>query len=366
MTRLEQLNQQGQSIWYDNIHRSLIDSGELAGLIDNGITGVTSNPAIFKQAIVDGSDYDPAILLLTAADQSPKHIYETLALEDIRRTADLLRPIYDRTQSVDGYVSLEVNPALAHDTAGTVVEARRLRQLVDRPNLMIKVPATPAGIPALKQLISEGINVNVTLIFGLPVYAAVVEAYTAGLEALADKGSDLSQVTSVASFFVSRVDTAVDSALAEIGNASLQGRIAIANAKVAYSLFKYHCSQTRWQNLSRQGAKVQRLLWASTGTKNPQYPDTLYVDELIGADTINTVPPATLSAFMNNGKVDPTLGVGLDEAKDQLAQLADLGIAMERVTRELLHEGVAAFAKAFEALLTGIGQKQDQFNAKSS
>ncbi len=363
MTKLHALTKLGQSIWYDNIRRALIDSGELQALLDQGVTGVTSNPSIFEKAIVGSADYDAAIRALAAGNRSAGELYEALALADIRRTADLLRPIYDRTDAVDGYVSLEVSPALAHDTEGTITEARRLRGALDRPNVMIKVPATPAGMPAIEKLIGEGISVNVTLVFGLSAYEAVAEAYIAGLETLLGNGGDLRRVASVASFFVSRVDTAVDAALAKIGDTSLQGKIAIANAKLAYGRFREILAQERWQALALQGARVQRLLWASTGTKNPAYPDTLYVDALIAADTVNTVPPASLNAFLDHGTVRATLEAGLDEAKQQLGRLAELGIDIEAITRKLLDEGVAAFAKSFASLLDGVQKKRDTFQS---
>lgn len=363
MTKLQNLTKLGQSIWYDHIRRALIDSGELQELIDSGVMGITSNPSIFEKAISGSADYDEAIRSMAAEGKSAETIYEILAIEDIQRAADMLRPIYDRMGSRDGYISLEVSPTLAHDTEGTISEALRLHGLLDRPNVMIKVPATPAGIPAVQRLIGEGININVTLIFGLSAYEAVSEAYIAGLETLAGKGGDIGQVASVASFFVSRVDTAVDEALSGIGNTSLQGRIAIANSKVAYGRFREILAQERWQMLARQGARVQRLLWASTETKNPVYPDTFYVDALIGADTVNTVPPATLNAFVDHGTVAATLAQGLDDAKQQLAQLAEMGIDLEAITRRLLDEGVAAFAKSFESLMTGVHEKLEKFRS---
>lgn len=303
MTKLHELTQLGQSIWYDNIRRALLDSGGLQALLVDGVMGVTSNPSIFEKAIGGSSDYDTAIKALAGSTQTDEQIYESLALEDIQRTADLLRPIYEATRGVDGYISLEVSPALAHDTAGAIADSRRLFAALNRPNVMIKVPATPAGIPAIETLIGEGINVNVTLIFSLAHYEAVAAAYLAGLEKLSVNGGDLSRVASVASFFISRVDTAVDDRLADLGHTELQGKIGIANAKVAYGRFQQIFSGNRWQALAEKGARVQRPLWASTGSKNPAYPDTLYVDQLIGPNTVNTVPPATLTAFRNHGTV---------------------------------------------------------------
>ncbi len=298
MTKLHELTKHGQSIWYDNIRRALIDSGELQALLDAGVMGVTSNPSIFEKAIAGSADYDVAIQELVTDGKSVEEIYEALAIEDIQRTADLLRPIYDNTKGVDGYVSLEVRPTLAHDTEGTIADAQRYHAALGRPNVMIKVPATPAGIPAIEALIGEGININVTLIFGRDTYEAVAEAYIAGLEKLAASGGDVSKVASVASFFISRVDAAIDNALADMNNNALPGKISIANAKVAFARSHEIFSGDRWRKLAGQGARVQRLLWASTGTKSPTYPDTLYLNELIGQDTVNTVPPATLNASL--------------------------------------------------------------------
>jgi len=360
MTKLHDLTQLGQSIWYDNIRRALINSGELQALLDDGVMGVTSNPSIFEKAIAGSADYDEAIKALAGSAQSDEQIYESLALEDIRRTADLLRPIYEATNGVDGYVSLEVSPMLAHDTTGTIADARRLFTALDRPNVMIKVPATPAGIPAIETLISEGINVNVTLIFSLAHYEVVAEAYMTGLEKRALSGGDISRVASVASFFISRVDTAVDNALADMSNTGLQGKIGIANAKVAYGRFRQLFSGTRWAALAEKGAQVQRPLWASTGTKSPTHPDTLYIDQLIGPDTVNTVPPATLTAFRDHGTVAALLGENLDEAQTQLAQLAELGIDLDAITQKLQDDGVAAFAKSFAALIARVADKRQK------
>ncbi len=360
MTKLHDLSKLGQSIWFDFIRRSLITSGELQALVDKGVRGVTSNPTIFEKAIAGSADYDDDLNRLVGEGESVEEIYEVLALDDIVRAADVLRLVYDQTQGADGYVSLEVSPTLAHDTRGTVADARRLFAALDRPNIMIKVPATPAGIPAIETLIGEGINVNVTLIFSLAHYQAVAEAYIGGLERLAADGGDLSKVASVASFFVSRVDTAVDRQLEEMGEVDLQGKIAIANAKVAYAYFGEAFSGARWDKLAARGARVQRPLWASTGTKNPLYPDTLYVDSLIGPDTVNTVPPATLQAFLDHGTAASTLEAGLEDAQAQLARLADLGIDLEAITQKLQDDGVASFAKSFESLMASIAQKREK------
>ncbi|CAB5155821.1 Transaldolase (EC [Olavius algarvensis associated proteobacterium Delta 3] len=372
MTKLEALATQGQSVWYDYIRRSLITSGELASLVAQGVRGVTSNPAIFEKAIAGSSDYDPAIKALIAEDTSVEAIYESLAIVDIQMAADVLRSVYDDTDGYDGYVSLEVSPELANDTHGTVTEAIRLFTTVARPNVMIKVPATPAGIPAIAELIGYGVNVNVTLIFGVDNYAAVADAYLSGLERLAetgptvDGGHGVDRVASVASFFVSRVDTAVDAALEAIGNSDLQGTIAIANGKVAYARFQNIFSGDRWDRLAGQGAQVQRVLWASTGTKNPAYPDTLYVDELIGPDTVNTLPPSTLKAFADHGRVHGTLTAGVKEARSRLDRLADLGIRLEDVTQKLQNEGVDAFARPFRSLMASIAQKKEDLQYLSS
>lgn len=357
MTKLHELNRLGQSIWYDNIRRALLDNGEMQALIEAGVTGVTSNPTIFEKAIVGSSDYDTELRQLIAAGMPVGAIYEKLAIADIQRTADLLRPVYERTGGADGYVSLEVSPTLAHDTEGTIAEARRLFAALERPNVMIKIPATPAGIPAITSAIASGINVNVTLIFSLAQYEAVANAYIAGLEQRAAAGGDVAKIASVASFFVSRVDTKVDKALEQRGNTDLLGTIAIANAKLAYARFKEIFSGARWETLAARGARVQRPLWASTGTKNPRYPDTLYVDGLSGPDTVNTVPPATLQALLDHATVAATLESGVDEARARIARLAELGIDFDTITAELLDEGVASFAKSFEDLMEGIAAK---------
>jgi transaldolase len=366
MTKLEQLAELGQAVWLDFIRRSLITSGRLQTLVDEGLRGMTSNPTIFDKAIAGSDDYDEDLRRLVVSTRPVMEIYEALAMDDIRRAADVLRPVYNATNGIDGYVSLEVNPHLAHDTEGTVAEARRLFAALGRPNVMIKVPATPAGVPAIRTLIGDGVNVNVTLIFSLDHYRAVAEAYISGLEDLAARGGILPQVASVASFFVSRIDTAVDQALdSRAGSAQspassvqvLKGKIAIASAKAAYALFAKIFAGERWEHIAAQGARVQRPLWASTSTKNPDYPDTLYVDTLIGPHTVNTLPPATLDALRDHGEVALTLETGLDEAKAQLARLADLGIDLAAITQQLQDDGVAAFASSFDALLSSIGEK---------
>ncbi len=386
MTKLHQLADLGQAIWLDYIRRSFITSGDLQALIDDGLRGITSNPTIFEKAIAGSTDYDDDLHRLVDDGESVEEVYEALTLDDIQQAADLLRPVHDATDGADGYVSLEVSPNLAYDTEGTIAEARRLFAELGRPNVMIKVPATPEGIPAIETLIGDGINVNVTLIFSLAQYEAVANAYIAGLEKLAAAGGDpstalrqaqddssgrgLSKVASVASFFVSRVDAAVDHQLDvltrqyPISNTEyLQGRIAIANAKAAYARFRQIFSGERWERLAAQGARVQRPLWASTSTKNPTYPDTLYVDSLIGPDTVNTVPPATLNAFRDHGTVAPTLEASLDEVRANLARLAELDVDLDAITQELLDEGVAKFAQSFESLMATIAEKRDRLLA---
>jgi transaldolase len=360
MTKLHELMGMGQSIWYDNIRRALLESGEMQSLIDQGVTGVTSNPSIFEKAIAGSSDYDEALFRLVEEGKSVEEIYESLAIEDIQRTADLLRPIYERTEGLDGYVSFEVSPKLAHDTTGSIEEAKRLYRQVARPNVMIKVPGTQAGIPAIEALIGEGININVTLIFSLSNYEAIAEAYIKGLESVANRGGDLRKVASVASFFISRVDSAVDRELEAINDPDLLGKIAIANAKVAYSRFHEIFSGERWERLTQAGARVQRPLWASTSTKNQLYPDTLYVDELIGAQTVNTIPPSTLQAYLDHGVVSRTLDKDLDIAEAQLKRLAESGVELDVITENLQDEGVEAFAKSFEALLLSVADKQER------
>lgn len=363
MTELRELADLGQAVWLDYIRRSFIASGELQALIDQGVTGVTSNPTIFEKAIAGSTDYDDALHRLVDAGKNAEEIYEALVLEDIQKATDVLHPVYERTEGADGYVSLEASPKLAHDTEGTIAEAQYLFAALNRPNVMIKVPATPAGIPAIETLIGEGINVNVTLMFSLAQYEAVADAYIAGLEKLAESGGDVTCIASVASFFVSRVDTAVDRALEEIGETELQGKIAVANAKVVYALFQDTFSGSRWERLSSLGARVQRPLWASTSTKNLLYADTLYVDGLIGPHTVNTLPPATLQAFLDHGRAAPTLDTSLQQARDQLEQLSDLGVDLDAITRRLLDDGVDAFARSFDALMASIKEKCERLRA---
>ncbi|MCH7787500.1 MAG: bifunctional transaldolase/phosoglucose isomerase, partial [Chloroflexi bacterium] len=360
---LQQVNALGQSVWYDNIRRGHIKSGELQRLIDSGVTGLTSNPTIFEKAIAGSTDYDDALLALVADRKSASDIFESLATQDIRDAADLMRSIYEQADGADGFASFEVSPHLAHDTDGTILEGRRLFALLDRPNVMIKVPATPEGVPAVRQLISEGINVNVTLIFSLEAYEQVREAYIGGLEELAASGGDVSRVASVASFFVSRVDSAVDALLDErirAGHSELQSLVskaAIANAKLAYRDFKGEFGHDRFAALRAKGAKVQRPLWASTSTKNPALSDVLYVEALIGRDTVNTVPEATLTAFLEHGSAAETLEQDLSDAEQTIESLRNAGIDMEQVTDKLLADGVKSFADSFDKLVANIEEK---------
>jgi len=365
MSRLNDLLNLGQSIWIDSIRRSFITSGEFQAQIDLGLRGVTSNPSIFEKAIAGSSDYDDDMRRLTRLGKSVNSIYEALALEDIRRAADLLRRVYDASGGLDGYVSLEVSPLLANDAHATVEEARRLFAALGRPNVMIKVPATARGIPAIQTLISEGVNVNVTLIFSLEHYEAAAEAYISGLEKRLEHNGNLERVASVASFFISRIDSAVDPEVAKVGRPDLAGKVAIANAKVGYARFRELFSGERWEKLAAKGARVQRPLWGSTSAKNPLYSDVLYVDKLIGPDTVNTLPPATLQAFLDHGKAEQTISSNLNEARKALSDLAELGIDLNEVNQKLQNDGVAAFIKSFETLMAAIAEKRERLNEES-
>ncbi|NWG07928.1 MAG: bifunctional transaldolase/phosoglucose isomerase [Chloroflexi bacterium] len=358
MNPITKLIQLGQSLWYDNIQRRLLENGELKAMIERGeIRGVTSNPTIFNNAIAKTTDYDSALTPLAWAGWDAEKIFWQLAIEDIKAACDAFQPLYEETNGGDGYVSLEVSPYLAHDTDATVAQAEQLWARVRRPNLMIKIPATKEGIPAIRRAIAAGVNVNVTLIFSLARYAEVMDAYLSGLEdRLADRGEGIDHIASVASFFVSRVDTKIDPKLPE--GSPLRGKAAIANAKLAYDLYQQTFAGRRWENLKVKGARVQRPLWASTSTKNPAYPDTIYVDNLIGPETVNTVPPATLDAFKDHGVAELTLVRGLDEARNAIAQLEAAGISMDLVTQELEDEGVKAFADAFTQLLATIDERR--------
>jgi transaldolase / glucose-6-phosphate isomerase len=363
----------GQSFWYDKLTRKMLVTGELRRLVqDVGITGVTANPSVFAKAIIGTGDYDAALRgLLDRGLRDPKALYEELAMDDIRMAADLLRPVYDECRHADGFVSLEVSPHLAHDTDATVEEARRLFLGVNRQNVMIKVPGTAAGMPAIEQLVSEGVNVNVTLLFGLDAYQACAEAHLRGLERRLSARGDLSRVAGVASFFLSRIDAVVDEQLKSAAEvltpdrrptaAALMGKIAIANAKAAHKHYQRIIIGPRWRALAAHGAHPQRLLWASTGTKNPAYPKTMYVDDLIGADTVTTVPDETLRAYLQAGKPRSTLAEGWEQAQERLKMLAELGIRLEDITDGLLVKGVASFAADFDRLLATLDRERARY-----
>lgn len=376
MNPLVKLQDYGQSIWYDNIERRLLTGGGLAQMIaEEGVLGLTSNPTIFEKAISGSHDYDSEISALGAAGSDVLHIYEELTIDDIRRATDLLRPVYDRTQGYDGYASLEVSPHLAFDTEGTVAEARRLFAKVDRPNLMIKVPGTPEGAVALETLIGDGINVNVTLLFAQAAYETAAHAYIRGLEKLAAAGGDLSRVASVASFFVSRIDNSADQqinarlaattdAAGQAALRALLGQTAVANSKLAYASFQRIFGSERFQRLQSQGARVQRLLWASTSTKNPAYSDTMYVEPLIGPETVNTVPQVTLDAYRDHGDPQPgTVMQDVDGAAAHMTALAAAGISLDAITADLLAQGVVAFAKSYDQLFAVINEKKARLAA---
>jgi transaldolase/glucose-6-phosphate isomerase len=371
---IKELRQAGQSLWLDNIRRQLITSGELARLRDEGLTGVTSNPTIFEKAVSGSTDYDEAMVQLVRESAKPADMLWGLMVEDIQAAADVFRPVYDKTKGKDGFVSIEVSPTLANDTRGTIAMAEDLRDRCRRPNVMVKIPATKEGIPAIRDQISKGHNINITLIFAVDRYDEVVEAYLSGLEKLHQNGGDLSKVASVASFFVSRVDTKVDKMLADkiqtISDPAqkrelerLYGKAAIANSKVAYEHFEELFDGPRWDRLRKAGARTQRPLWASTSTKDPRYPDTYYVEELIGPDTVDTIPPATLAAFREHGEVRRSIDENLDGAKRQLKQLAEAGVDLDQVTHELEVEGVNAFIKSFESLLAAIATTSKNIKA---
>ena len=366
---IQTLSARGQSIWCDNISRQMLDAGELRRLIDLGVCGVTSNPTIFMKAITGSTAYDERFSALLAQGLDMMALYEGLVLPDIADAADQLRPVYDRTEGLDGYVSLEVNPKLAHDTAGTLAEARRLSKELNRPNILIKVPATDEGMPAVETLIAEGINVNVTLIFGIDAYEQVMHAYLNGLRRLRTNGGDLSKAASVASFFISRVDTLVDKLLdekaAEGKNVKeLYGLAAVANAKLAYARFEQVFDAAgEFGDLAADGARIQRPLWASTSTKNPNYPDTKYVDDLVGPHTVNTVPPATIEAALDHGATVDVIRDNVDGESRVIDRLAELGIGIKTVTDQLRTEGVAAFVRSFDELLEDLGRKRDELGA---
>jgi transaldolase len=367
---LDALENCGQSVWLDSLSREIIRSGMFTSLVErHGVTGVTANPSIFEKAIVGTHDYDESIRELAAGGLSPMEIYDRLAVEDVGTAADLLRPVYDARSGLDGFASIEVSPDLAHETDASVVEAQRFWAELGRPNVMIKIPATPEGIPAIKRLTAEGVNVNITLIFGIDMYERVMDAYLKGLERRVDRGEPIDHVSSVASFFVSRVDTLIDKTLddrlsrapeAEVeALRSLYGKIAVANAKIAYEHFELAFSSDRFRRLEAQGGQVQRPLWASTGTKNPNYPDTLYVDPLIGPRSVNTMPLDTMRAFEDHGSVDcGAVQQGRSEAHRQIEALEQLGISMRAATDQLVAEGVEKFCQALHSLLETIEHRQ--------
>lgn len=363
--RLAALSGHGQSIWLDYIDRQLLGSGGLARLVSQGVTGVTTNPSIFQKAITAGNDYDDSIRRWLAAQPpqaSTEALLESLMVEDVRAAADVLRDTWDNSQGTDGFVSIEVSPLLAHDTQATVGAAERLWAAVDRPNVMIKIPGTKAGLPAIEAVLATGINVNVTLLFDLARYQRVLEAHGAGIARV----NDPRRVASVASFFISRIDTRIDAALDALGTApaqALRGKIAVACAKRAWQQFRAHLAAPDFAAQRARGAQPQRLLWASTGTKDPAYPDTLYVDTLIGPDTVNTLPPATLDAFLDHGTAAATIGQGVDTAVHTLEALHSLGVSLTDITAQLEEEGVQAFATAWRELLAALDDKRRRLAA---
>ena len=364
MSILTDLEREGQAVWLDFVDRTFLAEGGLKKLVDaDGLTGVTSNPSIFEKAMGHGDAYDESLAGYDRAHPEAATIdrYEHLAIEDIRTAADILRPVYDRLDAKDGYVSLEVSPYISDDTDATIAEAAKLWAAVDKPNLMIKIPGTLAGAPAISATIANGINVNVTLLFALDAYVRVAEAYATGLEERVRQGQPINRIASVASFFVSRIDGTIDKAIDELGSAeakAIRGQVAIANAKLAYQWYLDFLKSDRWQALAAKGAQPQRLLWASTGTKDKAYRDTLYVDTLIGRDTVNTMPPATMDAFRARGTVAASLMQDIDGAKHVLAEAERLGLDLNGVTGRLVGEGVASFVKSFDDLLGAIARKQ--------
>jgi transaldolase len=363
-SRLHELSEHGVSVWIDSISRQWLREGFLEKLMrDDAVVGVTSNPTIFQKALAEGDWYDEQLRQVMRQVDDPKEVFYRLAVEDIRDACDTLRPVWDAGGGQDGYVSMEVDPTLAYDRAGTFEEAMRLHEWIDRPNLFVKIPATEPGLGAIEDAIAAGRSINVTLIFGLDRYAAVAEAYVRGVERLVEGGGDPSAVASVASFFVSRVDTEADRRLEAASNSLLQGRLAVANAKLAYVRYKEIFSGPRWEALAGKGATPQRCLWASTSTKNPNYRDVIYVEELIGPDTVNTMPLETIEAFQDHGVVADTLEEGVDEARALLDELARAGVDYDDVTDTLEREGVQKFADSFEELLEGIRAKREQLAA---
>jgi transaldolase len=361
-SRLHELSKLGQSVWIDSLSREWLRTGELQRMMDeDAVVGVTSNPTIFEKAMSEGGWYDDQLRDVLADENDLKEIFLRLAFDDIREACDLLRSAWDGTEGLDGYVSLEVDPTLANETEASIEEAQRFHDTVDRPNLYVKIPATKEGLPAIEEMISRGKSINVTLIFSLERYAEVAEAYVRGLERLVEAGGDPSNVVSVASFFVSRVDTETDKRLDALGGHDhLKGRLAIANAKLAYQRYKEIFAGPRWEALAAKGATPQRCLWASTSTKNPEYRDVMYIEELIGPETVNTMPKETIGAFQDHGVVRATLEEGLDEARQLFQELAAAGIDYADVTRVLEEEGVQKFSDSFQELLDGIAAKRGE------
>lgn len=372
MNSIQQAQQLGQSVWLDYIQRGLIKSGELERLVQLGLTGLTANPTILEKAIMGSNDYDDELTTLGRSNKQAEQIYESLAIKDIRHSADMMRQAYDDTHYADGYPCLEISPLVAYDTEGTMREARRLFSALGRPNVMVKVPATPQGIPAIRRLTAEGINVNVTLLFSLDAYEEVKEAYIAGLEDLVRYRGDPRRVVSVASFFLSRIDTAVDTEVQQRidrGEEKLKpllGTTAIASAKLAYQRFKNTFYGERFAALKAKNAHVQRLLWASTGTKNPAYSDLKYVESIIGADTVNTMPLTTIHAFLDHGKVEMTMERDVSEAERSMQGLADVGISLKAINDKLLAAGVKSFDDSFIKLMAGIEQKRNVLAASGA
>jgi len=369
MNRMKELLTLGQSIWLDYIERGMVQSGELQELVAAGLRGVTSNPTIFQQAIAKSDAYQQDLRRLGQSDQSAKEIFEAIAVADIQAAADVLAPVYQASAGKDGFVSIEVAPDLAFDAQATIDEARRLHRSVNRPNVMVKVPATKPGLEAIRQLIADGININVTLIFSLERYAAVKEAYFQGLEERLDASKSIDKIASVASFFISRVDSNIDKKLEKAAAhngtdpKSLLGKTALANAKLAYAQFEEKFAGPRWEKLAAHGAQLQRPLWASTSTKNPNFSDLLYVDNLIGPHTVNTMPMATLEAFQDHGTLARTIDTGLDEARQLMVQLKALGIDIDQATDELEEEGVKKFADSYDELLATIEKQREKVTA---
>ncbi len=360
MNPLNQIRNHGQSIWLDLLDREIMDSGKLQSLIDkDDLRGLTSNPSIFEKAITGSSDYDKDIAKFAKKENDNAAIFFDLAIADIQRAADIFKPVYAKTNGNDGFVSLEVSPHLARDTEGTIEQARNLWKRVDRENVMIKIPGTKEGLPAIRKCLSEGININVTLLFGLPRYCEITEAFMGGLEDRLKQGNSIKNVSSVASFFLSRIDVMIDPMLDEKGAKKLRGKIAIASAKQAYQIYLDMISSDRFKKLEAVGAQRQRVLWASTSTKDPSYSDVLYVETLIGKDTINTLPMETIDAFRDHGKVRDSLTTGVEDAKAALEELKEKGISIEKITQKLEEEGIEKFNKAYDKLLKGIdGQKK--------